>query len=98
MGFRGQQSGMVTLRPSVGERSYDGDLPREIDTKIGSRGTDYWDADTEIRVSRTIKIRKSFLSSRRKLCNPVEFRAPEHRIQDNMDDMVRAIRGARAAC
>jgi len=80
---QGQQPGMATLRPSVDVK----DLMTEL-TKISPKRSEsrsqvklpITDANTEMRVSHKIKLRKSLLSSRRKLCDPVKFRASGHRI------------------
>jgi len=83
--LRGQQPRMATLRPSVGERSLTTELvepSHEKPTpKIGSGGNDYGNVDIEMWVSRKTEIREDLRSSRRKRCDPVEFRALERKMR-----------------
>jgi len=47
--------------------------PERSAPMVESGGTDYGNADTEMRVSRKTEIRESLRSGRRKRCDPVEF-------------------------
>ena len=80
-----------TLRSSVDTTEL-AELSHERPTlRIESGGTDYGNADIEMRVSCKIEIREDLRGGRRKHRDPVKFLDDMYRI----DDMSRAIRGAR---
>ena len=82
-GPRGQQPGMTTLRPSVGERSHNGTPSQEKSVlRVESRNHDYEDTNIETRVSRESEIREGFRGGRRKCGGPIEFRALECTIRE----------------